>query len=236
MAVLIYSEISDLFLDDLQANVATDAPFTAAEIARALNDAYALIWEASGGAPIRATAGTLWNEAPTADTKGILTGKLTSVEEITHLYVSADVGSVGDSAADAELERAELSEIIWRRRNTAGLGTYGTPKLYALVRTHTVTPADVNKLRCEFWPAKSGVYLPAEYVPQFTAIDSATVTTPAVNDLESRDIAHLAALMKAPLVGRAELAPGIAALLSERTQARLERKLSALMEGKQDRP
>jgi hypothetical protein len=77
-------------------------------------------------------------------------------------------------------------------------------------------------------------YFPIEYVPQFTEIDSATVTTPDVNDLESRDIGLICAARIAPLVGRASLVPSILADVSSRTAAALDRKFRAMLDGKQD--
>lgn len=80
------------------------------------------------------------------------------------------------------------------------------------------------------------MYLPTQYAAQFAPIDSATVTTPDVNDLESRDIALLAAARIAPLAGRAELVPSILADLSANTQAALARMIRAMLDAKHDAP
>lgn len=233
MAVLTYSQISDLVLDRVQANTATDAPISATEMARFINDAFAMVWEISGGSLKSVASATAWTPAQTVDTTGKLTGILTDIDEIMHCWATATSGSTGGGSSDYELDRVELHRIEFLRRNQ-GLGTYAVPKLYAVTRLTTVTPADVNKVRLDFYPGVSGLYFPIAYVPQFTPIDSVTVTTPDVNDLESRDIALIAAMRFAPLLGRAELVPAIAMDVSEATQKALERKWSALMQGKQD--
>jgi hypothetical protein len=128
----------------------------------------------------------------------------------------------------------DISEIEWYRENQTHLGSYTKPKLYAVTRNYTTTVADVNKIRLDVWPGVTGIYLPIHYIPQFTAIDSATVTTPAVNDIESRDIGLLAASRMAQLMGRHELVPGILADISQRTAEGLERKMASLMHGRQD--
>lgn len=231
MAVLTYTEISNLALDALQANVATDAPFTAAELLRYINDAYNMLWEESGGGIKVAKGSTLWVTQP--DSSGALTGKTTDINEITHLWaLTAD--NFGGAAGDVELEKVDSSELFWRRAHS-GVGTYTVPKIYAVSRLATATDADVNKVQVDIYPAAAGRYYPAEYVPQFTPLDNATITVPDLNDTESRDVAFVAALWMAPAVGRAELVPGISARVSERTAKIIARRTSAQVAGKQDR-
>jgi len=148
---------------------------------------------------------------------------------------TATARSFSPSSSTNELERAELSEIEWLRSNGSGLGGYAAPKIYAVSRQETATPAGVNKVVLDVYPGVAALYFPVHYIPQFTPIDSATVTTPDVNDLLSRDIALMAAARMAPLVGRAELVPSIVTDVSERTRHALERKEKALQSGDQDR-
>lgn len=241
MGTLTYTNIQDLVLDELQANVTTDAPIVitaGGELERAINDALAQVWEASGGTLTAATHATLWNETVAAGTQ-TLTGKLASIEEILHLWFSGTSGSTGYTAGDFELQVAELSLIHWLRSNGGsgvGVGLYSKPQYYAVTKAATVTPANVNKFTIEYWPPSTGVgFFPAHYIPQFSAIDAATVTTPDLNDIQSRDVAYLCAFNLAERFGRAEFKPGIMAKLSEATRLMLDRKLSSMVDAKQDR-
>lgn len=234
MAILVFSEISSLAQDRAQVNVATDAPLSAAEIARFINDAYSDVWEISGGSVKRVAGATAWATQPTADATGVSLGILTDIDEVIDLWATTTSASTGGGSGDVPLDRVEQAYIM-HMRAASGYGSYTTPQVYALSKLATVTPADVNKMRLDVFPGASGIYFPIHYVPQFSPIDSATVTTPDVNDLESRDIALLAAARIAPLVGRAELVPSILADVSQRTQEAIERKMSALLYGKQDR-
>lgn len=233
MAVLLFSEIANLAKDCAQVNVSTDAPIDATVLARWINEAYGLVWSQSGGRFKTVASATAWTSAQTAT--GQVTGILTDVEDIRHVWASTTSGSVGVSANDVELEKAELSEILYLRGSaSAGFPTYLVPKKYAVVRKATVTPASVNLLQLEYWPSVTGFYLPIQYVPQFTQIDSATVTTPDVNDLESYDIGYLTGAKIAVRFQRGDLVPAILADLSAGTQASIERKLTAFLDAKQD--
>jgi hypothetical protein len=234
MAVLTESEMSNLALDAIQANVATDPPFTAAEVRRHLNNAIALVYEIEGGSIKRVASATAWSVAQSADTTGKLTGILTDIKEVLRLFSSSVSGSTG-AAGDVEMDRAELSKIEWLRTHGAGLGTYTTPKLFAVTRLATATPGDINKVTIDYWPGVSGLYFPLHYVPQFTLLDGASVTTPDLTDLGSRDAAYLAAAEMAPLNGRAELVPSIMTNVSEHTRLAVERKRAALQSGDHDR-
>lgn len=232
MAVLDFAALQNLFLDRLQANVATDPPFSAAEIARALNDAYADVWEISGGGTKTVASATAWVSAQTAT--GVVTGLLTDINAVLHVWASTTSGSVGVSAGDNELDKCELSMVQWLRKSSL-TGTYDRPKVYAVSRIATAVPGAVGLHRLDYWPSVTGYYFPTEYKPQFTPIDSVTVTTPDVNDLESRDIGLIAAAQRAPLIGRAELVPSILADVSNRTSEALRRKMKALLSADQDR-
>lgn len=238
MATLTLSALQTLALDRIQANVSTDLPFTTAEQIRFINDAYADVWEISGGALARATGSTVWATQPTsASTNGIFTSSLTTIAEIREVFASTSSSSTGDvDAGDTLLNPVDLSEVLFMRANATHFGGYAKPKIYAVTRNHTTTPGDVNKLRLDIWPdIVADIYLPVHYVPQFTDLDASTVTTPAVNDIESRDIGLLAASRMAPLIGRAELVPSILADISERTRLGLARKLTAMLDAKADR-
>lgn len=241
MAVLTFSQIQTLVLDELVINVSTDVPITtgdSSEMSRAINDAYSMIFEEAGGTLTAATHATLWTPSPAVSGTATLAGALTSVGEIVQLWVGSTVGSTGASSGDTLLEPTDISEIQWLRSNASStvLGVYAESKKYAVTRASTTTPANVNKLTVELWPASAGTrYYPAHYIPQFTEIDSATVTTPDVNDIQSRDIAYLAAINLAPRISAENLIPGLRAKLSESTRLMLERKQSALLHARQDK-
>jgi len=297
MAVLVYSEIETLFLEDLQSNVAADPPITAGvanQAGRFINDAYRTIWELSGGRLRKAPSGNAWTSAQLAT--GTAQGVLTDINEprqvfattqapvavvsVTTTINSAAISSAagftsvivggwhvsgtgipsntyvaaktGDSnitltsnatangtvtltfsptESGNELDRRDLSYIHWLRSNS--VGAYTVPKIYALVMVASPGTTDVNKAILEYWPGSTGYYFPLHYVPQMVPMD-VTITTPDVNDLESADIAHLAALNFAALNGRAELAETCALKLSENTRLALDRKLASMVAGKQD--
>lgn len=231
MAVLTLAQIKLLMLDRAQANVATDAPATVAEQERFINEAYADLWEISGGSVKRVASATAWTSASTAT--GIVAGILTDIAEVISLFQTTVSGSTG-SETDTELDQVELG-YIKHVRGAFGYSNYSVPKLFALTRTATLTPADVGKLRLDYWPSVTGFFFPVHYRPQFTILDDTVVTTPDVNDLESRDIGLLAAAKLAPLIGRAELVPSILADVSQRTSEMLERKLRSLVSADQDR-
>jgi len=294
MAVLTYTEIEALMLDDLQANVTTDPPVTTGatnQAGRFINDAYAQIWELSGGRLRKAPSANAWTAAQLCT--GTVQGILTDIGDVLHLFgtttapasivcttatsvtitsaalfgsvvagmhlsgtgipantyvvskTDASTITINQAATDAtatartfsptesaiELRRCELSEIQWLRSNS--VGTYLTPKQFALVSHASPGGTDVNKLILEYWPGTTGYYFPIHYTPQFVPLDS-TITTPDANDLESRDIGHLAAFNLATLNGRSELATACAFKLSENTRLGLDRKIAAMLHSKQD--
>lgn len=232
MAVLVYSELSTAFLDEIGANAATDAPLSSTEIARYLNDAYADVWELSGGSVKNVDSATAWTSAQTAT--GVVTGILTDIREVIHVYASTTSGSVGVTSGDNVLDRVELSQVEFFRHSNV-TGTYDRPKIYALSRIATTTPASVNLMQLNYWPSVTGYYFPIKYIPQFTPIDSVTVTTPDVDDIGSRDIYLLAAFRAAPAVGNAHLVPTIASRFSQRLSEWMTRKDSAAVSGDQNR-
>lgn len=238
MAVLTYAQIESNVLDVVQANVTTDKPITTgagSELERCISRAFAEMWEVSGGGVKKAASAALWTPAQTASADGVLVGVATDINEILDVWATLTSGSTGGAAADIPLKRREREEIMFLRANGTALATYVLPKLYSITRLSTATPGDVNKVQLDYYPGISGYYFPAHYVPQFTPIDAATVTTPDLNDLESYDLVYIAAIELAPLIGRAELAPLLAVKISEKTRLALDRKYSALSEGKQDR-
>lgn len=235
MAVLVYSEIKSKALDRGGINVTNDAPVpTEAEFARWLNDAYATVWNLSGGRFKTIASATAWTSAQLATGQVQGAAAATDIEDIRHVWASTTSGSLGVSSGDVEVDRVELAEVLALRASSAGYPTYLVPKKYAVTRKATITPASVNLLQLDYWPGLTGFYLPIMYVPQFTPMDSATVTTPDVNDLESYDIALLTAAKLAQIFNRNDLVPGIFADLSTNTQAALERKLNAMLDAKQD--
>lgn len=232
MATPSYSELKNLAFDRAQVNVTTDAPISDTEFARFINEALRDVYNISGGREKTVASATAWTSAEAAT--GQVAGILTDVEDILHVWASTTSGSVGVSSGDTELDKAELSEILALRANSSGYPTYLRPKKYAVTRKATTTVADVNKLQLDYWPSVTGFYLPIMYVPQFSEIDSATVTTPDLNDIEARDGGLICAARIAQAVGRSELVPGIFADISTRTQTLMDRKLRAMLDGKQD--
>ena len=230
MAVLTSTQINDLMLDRAQANVTTDAPISSTEALRFINDAFADVYEVSGGRIKSVQSSTAWTTAQSAT--GIVAGILTDIADVQALFwKSSDAVAV---ATDVVMRRVELERILWLR-GAQGHGTYNDkPKLYALSPMATDTAADVNKLQLDYFPAVTGFYFPIRYVRQFNPLSAIDTSVPDVNDLESRDIALLAAARIAPLIGRAELVPSILADVSARTAAALERKMMALQSGRQD--
>ena len=234
MAVLTFTEIQNIALDRAQVNVATDAPFTSTEMARFINDAYADVFEASGGGVLNSTHAATWN-AFGGGVDGAYTGILYSIGEIIACWSALANSTNGGQSTDDPLDRVDKAEIDVLRSAGSGLGTYATPKVYSVIRLDVTDPAALPTLRLDVWPYSASRFHPILYIPQFTAIASAGVTTPNVSDIESRDIALLTAMKIAPLAGRAELVPSIAADVSTRTKAALDRKFSAMLDARQDK-
>lgn len=238
MSVLLYSEISDLTLDRVQANVSTDAPVSAAELLRHVNEAYADVYEASGGAYTKVAGSVLWTGGGVASLAAEWTfpgsSGVEEVREFIQVWASTDVASTGAAATDVPLDPVDYAELL-ALRNSSGLGTYAAPKVRAVVRRSQTADTDGNRYDLYWWPSVAGFYFPAHYVRQFDPFDGGASDKPDVGDVESRDIALLAAARIAPLIGRAELVPSIISDLSERTRSSLERKLSAQLSAAQDR-
>lgn len=236
MATLTYPEMETMFLNRLLCNVSVDAPFTTAQKLERLNDAYATIWELSGGAITNvAGASTTWTPAPTIATDGKLVGVLRDIKEVMHVGASTSGTAVLGDSGVVELDRVEKSRIVWLR-SQSGIGTYAVPQVFSVtrVRASSDVAANVGRYDLDVWPGVVGYYFPMEYVRQFTPLTGIATDVPDVDDIESRDIPLLAALTACPLVGRAELAPGIAADISQRTQQAIERKMKSLLSADQD--
>jgi hypothetical protein len=139
------------------------------------------------------------------------------------------VGSQGDTA----LEQVELP-VIQHLRSASGYGSYAVPRVVAVTRLATVTPSNVGKLELHYWPGVTGVYFPMHYVPMFTPIDSATITTPDMSDIDAWDGGLIAAARVAQAIGREDRVGGILRDVSQRTAAALKRKFEAMLAGKQD--
>jgi len=233
MAVLLYSEILDRWLDRIGANVATDAPFTAAEQARFINEAYADIYEISGGGILSATHTTIWEAYDTNafSTKASLSPRIAKIVRVYEANASGVTG--GSDTAFRILEKVEQERVIYlqRMQNVS----YTNTKCYSITRIDETDETRLPRLRLDVFPIIPSTFFPIDYVPQFTEIDASTNTQPSVSDIESRDIALLVAARTAPLIGNHHLVPGIVLDLSERTRAALDRKLSALLDASQDR-
>lgn len=223
--------MNTLMLKRAQLETSTNDPLATADKLSFLNDAYADIYEISGGRLKRVASATAWTSAQLAT--GIVAGILTDIAEIHTIFQTTTSGSTG-AVTDTPLRKVELERILWLR-TAQGHGTYNaTPKLYATSYMATGTAADVNKLQLDYFPGVTGFYFPIHYVAQFTPLTDILTEKPDVNDLESRDIALMAAARLAGTMGRTDLVPGILADVSNRTAKALERKLTALAHGRQD--
>lgn len=233
MATLTGAEIAALALDRAQANVSTDLPITTTEQLRFINDAYATVYEVSGGRTLKVASATAWTSAQLAT--GVVAGILTDVAEIKTLWASTTSGSTGASSGDYPLRKVEM-EVIQARRgaSTGTYGTYSRPMEYATMRLSTSTAADVNKLELHYWPPVTGFYFPILYLAEFTPLTALDTSKPNVNDLESRDIALLAAVTYSQLMSRHDLVPGLLMDVSEKTRLGLERRSTALMDARAD--
>jgi hypothetical protein len=199
---------------------------------RFINDAYADIWHASGGGTTAALSSVVWAGSTLGTGGSFLQASPFDIDQILHVWATlADTS--GGAQGDIELDRVEHARIMWLRANS-GVGTYATPSLYAAIKQKALTDATVHRYRLEVWPGVANYFYPISYVSQFTPLNGTTLVTPDVNDIESRDIGLLVAMRLAPLVGRAELVPSIAADISQRTKEALERKFSSMLDAKQN--
>ncbi len=154
MSNLTLTQMEQVYLDDLQANVATDPVFTAVSSAgdarRAMNDAYRILWEKSGARLKTAAHATLWSTVVGSGTRR-LTGILTSIAEIVQLWNTATSGSTGGDLVDVLMYLTDIEEIEFHRTNsssTVGAGTYAVPLMYAANRIATTTGANATTSKC----------------------------------------------------------------------------------------
>ena len=233
MATLTAAEINTRALNRAQVNVPTDAPVTTAEMLTFINDAYADVYEISGGRTLKVASATAWTSAQLAT--GVVAGILTDVAEIKTLWASTTSGSTGASSGDYPLRHVEFERIqALRGSSTGAYGTYSRPLEYAVLRQSTTTAADVNKLELHYWPPVTGFYLPMLYLVQFVPLTALDTTVPNVNDLESQAIALRVAARIAQLTDRHDLVPGIMEEAALKLKLAPERKLPALMDARAD--
>jgi hypothetical protein len=234
-SALTVTEIDSLALGMIQAKVTTNAPFDTARKLEAYNNAYQEIWSLSGGRKKNVTSVTAWAAAQTT-TSGIMTGILDNVEDVLHAwYTTASASTGGTEATDFEIVKADRGEILWNRARNATLGTYGTIQMFSFVRGQTATNADKNKGQLDFWPAIATLYIPIEYVQQFVPFTAINTDFPELTDIESRDLAYLAALELAPLASRGEFMETVAARISNVNQILVARRFGADLDARQDR-
>jgi len=236
---LLYSAITELALESAQCNVTTDPPFSAAQLLIHANEAYQDVWEASGASLYKAAGSTLWTGGGTASlvTDFTLPGG-TGTEEIAeflHVWATTTSASTGGGAGDIELSPVDYAEILALRSSGSGLGTYGTPKVYSVIRRVQAADTDTNRYDLYWWPSVAGYYFPAQAVRQFDPFDGGASDFPDVDDQWSRTLALLLAFKLAPLAGRAELVPAIAAAIDPRHKSALERRNRAQLSARQDR-
>ena len=239
MSQLLYSAITDGALDRIQCNVVTDPAFSTAELLRHANEAFADVWEASGASLYKAAGSTLWTGGGSASgaTDYTLPGS-TGTEEIAeflHVWATTTSASTGGGAGDIELSPVDYAEILALRSSGSGLGTYATPKVHAVVRRIQAADTETNRYDLYWWPSVAGYYFPAQAVRQFDPFDGGASDFPDVDDYWSRTLMLLLAMRLAPLAGRSELVPAIAADIDPRHKAALERRFRAKIDARQDR-
>lgn len=179
-----------------------------------------------------------WHVSGTGIPSNTLVDYKTSTGAMTLTSNATATGSVtltfSPTDGPIEPEKVELARIQWLRAQGGTGATYAAPIMYAAVRGASPGGTDVNKTVLEYYPGTTGYYFPAHYDPQMVPLD-ATITTPDVNDVESADIAFLAARMLVHHVNRADLADGLTLMLSEGTRLGLERREKAMLDAAQDR-
>lgn len=231
MANLTVADQRDIILDRLQANVATDGPFSTAEILRRLNEVGRDLWTMTGSGVTKANHAALWTPSPATVGTILLTSVIANFKEILHLFISDQSGSTGmegDPTQTTELRRMEMREIL-HRRNTAQ-PSYGQVQGWALERPDAGgTATDVGKINVHLWPAvqTAGRYFPAHYSKTFTALSGDTSVYDGT-EAEQQDMALIVAARIAPLEGRAEFVPGLLADVSDGTANAMAAKLRAL--------
>lgn len=234
MSQIIYSDGVDLTLDRVQGNVATDPPFSAAVVLRHINEAYADIYEVSGGGYLTSSHTTLWSSN---SDQAIITGtaSTSAIAKVITVWASANTTSVGEIVGDTPMDRVDPGTIHALRAASTGLGTYARPKCYAMVRK-AMTAADTTTSRYDLlvYPLVASFFFPVFYRKEFIPMDGGASDVPDLNDIETRDMYLLAAARLAPLNGRAELVPSIVGDISMRTKELLDRRAKARQDADQD--
>ena len=87
MATFTYANLKNLAFDRAQVNVTTDAPVSDTEFARFVNEAYADVWELSGGRIKTVDSAVAWNVSQNA--VGTVTGLLTDMSDPLHLWATS---------------------------------------------------------------------------------------------------------------------------------------------------
>lgn len=223
----VYSDILNDYLDALVSNTSTDAPIDSATGARALNSAYADLYDLEARGFTSATSATAWG-AGTITTG--TTGALTNIRRVLRIWSSKVSTSTGASDLDRAMKIVPLDRIQYLRDGAmTSQPTQEYPLECALTPVGTTTPANVGKLRIDFWPISTSHYFPIEYRQNFTPIDSVTVTTPDLSDIGARLLPLLAARRTAQQLGRGDLVPAIQKQLEERVVSDDGRKYRALV-------
>lgn len=139
MGVLTYSDITQRIQDEIVANVTTDAPVSAAELLRAVNDAYATVWEISGGGIKMVGSPTAWQTAQSAT--GIVYGLLTDVKDVLHLYASSTAPSALTTvtASNTTLTSAALFGSIKPGMHITGTGIPANTHVISVESTSSLT-------------------------------------------------------------------------------------------------
>jgi hypothetical protein len=232
MAVPIVSEMRTTVRDRTVTNSTLNQPITDVEILRELNEAYTDIWEYFGLSTTQAAHATLWTPSPPVAGNFVFAGQVANIKEILRVFRSTTAGSVGVTAADFELDRIELTEMMYRRRVS---DLYADPQCYALERPDAAgVAADVGKIRLHLWPdiGTTVYYLPAHYVKTKTAL-SADSDSPDVPELLARDISLIAAARLCPAASRTDdVYASIVSDISERTRNAMEGATRAWLEPK----
>ena len=243
-----WADIDALALEKVGGNVATDGPFTAAQRLVHAKHALSDVWEAIGGRMTRVAGTDLWSGGASSSAESTklmdpsydTTFGSNLIEDIISVWASTNDTSVGTVVGDVPLDRVDVQELL-ALRGSSGLGSYASPKLYAIVR-EAVTDATedtllkMDRFRLYWYPSVAGFWFPA--LVSIKAPFPANLTAAVYPDLSPRhamDVALLMAARFARLMKRDELAAQIEGEASEAVQMLFAKRRGILMSPDQGR-
>lgn len=178
MATLTWTELKTLVLDRCVVNVTIDNPLdpggggTFTLLTAALNRAYMAVWEESGGAIQRASSTTAW-ALPMVPATGVMTGILTGIKELEHVFYTSTYASTGGVPGETTGELSKRAEgRLNYLRNASGFPNYLVPKVYASRRLYSANvAAQANLIELLVHP------VPAQTITPITSVVKNATTT-----------------------------------------------------------